>query len=89
MNIKLKSLDMTKSDKHNHPDLNTKDTFLCLIGGEFFVGKFTKQWYGFNFMGWIGNPNAGLQFDAPGTNCSRWEQIWKIQKKTIKRKALK
>lgn len=63
---------------HFHPDITTKDTYLVLIGKRFFCGKFNLQWYGYNFDGWINS--VGLQLDAPGTNASEWQQIWKIEK---------
>ena len=75
---KLVRLNMGLSQGSNHPDINSKDTYLCLIDGEYFVGRFSKQWYGWNFEGWI-NTEAGLQFDAPGTNGSDWQQIWCIK----------
>jgi hypothetical protein len=70
---------MSKSFEHEHPALNSKDTFLCLIGSDFFAGKFSKKWFGWSFGGWV-NP-AGYQFDAPGWNSSDWKQIWKIVRK--------
>lgn len=75
---KLIPLDMSKSKEHSHPDINCRNTYLCLIDREFFVGKFTREWYGFNFEGWYSD--SGLQFDAPGFNCSKWQQIWKVKR---------
>ena len=82
-NIRLEELDLSKhggfgggivrkdlENTLNHPDLNNKDNFLCQIDGDFFAGKFLKTWYGWNFRGWI--TPAGLQYDKPGTNGSRW-----------------
>jgi hypothetical protein len=81
-------LDMLLANRHEHPHLNTKDQFLCLIRGKYFIGKFSRQWYGLNFEGWSPNP-AGLQFDAPGYNCSGWQQIWRVGKKVRKTVAKK
>lgn len=72
---KLVPLDMSLSDESEHPQINSKDTFLCLIGGTYHTGRFSKQWYGWNFEGVY---DAGLQFDAPVTNSSDWQQIWRI-----------
>jgi hypothetical protein len=75
--IKLKALDMSLSDRHNHPQVNCKRNYLCKIGGQYFAGKFSREWFGLVFDHWIYN---SLQFDAPGTNGSKWEQIWEIVK---------
>jgi len=72
---KLIPLDMSKSEKSSHPDINSKDTYLCLIDDKLFTGKFYKVWFGWSFDGWYNN----LQFDAPGYNSSSWQQIWKIK----------
>lgn len=73
--IKLKALDMSLSDRHNHPQVNCQKSYLCRIGGQYFAGKFTREWFGLVFDHWIMN---SLQFDEPGTNASKWKQIWEI-----------
>jgi hypothetical protein len=86
--IKLVALDMkrcfnvqSEGSYHTHPDIKVgqKYQYLCLIDGRFYIGSFRKVWFGLNFDGWGGR--SGLQLDAPGTNCSDWQQIWEIQKK--------
>lgn len=78
MTVQLKQLDLSLSKKHEHPDIKTDETeYLCKIDGDFFAGRFSRQWYGLNFDGWI-NP-AGLQFDAPGQNASMWQEIYEIK----------
>jgi len=77
--LRLIPIDLSKAEQHKHPDLNETDDFLCLIDGEFHVGRFSRQWYGWNFDGWKWNIAAGLQFDEPGTNYSKWEAVWRIQ----------
>lgn len=74
---KLKPIDLSKGKKSDHPDISSRKTYLALIGGEFFAGGFSRQWYGWNFDGWIND--VGLQFDTPGTNASEWEGLWEIQ----------
>lgn len=74
---KLIQLDMSLIDECKHPEISTSKTYLCLIGGRFYAGQFSKQWYGLNFQGVY---DAGLQLDAPGTNASRWQQIWEIKR---------
>jgi hypothetical protein len=77
---KLIPLDMSlctkDGGKRGHPDINSKDTYLCLIDGKYFTGTFSSVWYGWSFNGWHG---VGLQFDPPGTNASGWQQIWKLE----------
>jgi len=74
---KLIPLDMSLADKHEHPSIKRGKTYLCLIGGAFYAGCFSRQWYGWNFDAIY---STGLQFDQPGTNRSRWEMIWEIRK---------
>jgi hypothetical protein len=77
---KLKPIDLTKGEDSKHPDIKTGTTYLARIGGTYHVGKFSKQWYGWNFDGWSHNPGVGLQFDTPGTNNSKWQGLWEIVK---------
>jgi hypothetical protein len=84
--IKLIPLDMSKTDvtpdngRCSHPDIKVgqKHEYLCLIDGKFYAGSFSRVWFGLNFDGWGGF--SGLQYDAPGTNSSGWQQIWEIRK---------
>lgn len=75
----LTEIDLSQADKHECPGIDAESVFLCLIDGELHTGQFSRQWYGWSFDGWRWNPAAGLQFDAPGSNSSRWERIWKIE----------
>jgi len=78
---KLKKINMSKSyeegDKTLCPGINSKDNYLAKIGGEWFAGKFSEEWYGWNFEGWY---DPGLKFDPPGVNCSDWQELYKIVK---------
>lgn len=76
--LKLKRLDLRKSDKHNHPDVVPEDRYyLARVGDSLYLGTFSKQWYGLNFdCDW---GVSGMQFDAPGTNRSDWKELWEIQ----------
>ena len=60
-----------------HPDIRTETPYLALLSGQFYAGKFSEQWYGWNFDGW---GTSGAQLDKPGTNCSMWEGLWEIVK---------
>lgn len=74
--MKLKKINLSKGDGHNHPDIKCgKVKYLAKINGELFTGSFTREWYGLNFDGWH---DIGIQFDTPGTNGSDWEALWRI-----------
>lgn len=70
-------IDLSKGTKHSHPDIKTDGTlYMCKIDGGWFMGAFTQQWFGLSFKGWLNT--AGLQFDTPGTNSSRWERVIEV-----------
>jgi len=73
--MKLIEIDLTKGNKSNHPDIKKEIQYLAKINKTWFAGFFSKQWYGWNFDGWYG---VGIQFDTPGTNKSRWKQLFEI-----------
>lgn len=78
--MKLKKIDLKKSDKHTHPDIKLNTWYLAKAHGRYSAGMFNKQWYGLNFDGFY---SAGLQFDAPETNSSSWQELWEmVDKKT-------
>ena len=74
---KLIPVSMKNADKHMLPGISFKKTYLCKIGGAFWVGQFTKVWFGLHFTGWGW---GGIQFDAPGTNSSEWQAVWEIKR---------
>lgn len=74
--VKLVELDMSRADKHTHPDIIVGEWYLVKIHNQYWAGRFNKVWFGLNFRPWA-NP-VGIQFDAPGTNSSMWEGIWRI-----------
>lgn len=74
--MKLKKINLKKSDGHNHPYIRTDGSYyLVKIHGALFVGNFSSQWYGLCFHGGVGRM---IQFDAPGTNASQWQGIWEV-----------
>lgn len=83
--MKLTPIDLSKANEHDHPDINTRSWFLAEIRHDedaesiFLVGKFSKQWYGFNFDCDDDRFGCGLQFDEPGQNCSSWRKLWKVK----------
>ena len=76
--LRHEEIDLSKAKGHHHPDINTKDLYLCKIAGRWYIGKFSMQWYGLNFEGYP-HSMVGLQFDAPGWNASRWERVLKFK----------
>ena len=81
--IRLKRIDLSQSQEHDCPGIHPKRSYLCKIGGRWFAGTFSRVWFGLSFEGWYDTP---LQFDAPGTNGSNWEEVYKIQSLRAKRK---
>ena len=77
LRLRLIPINLSRANGHTHPDLTTKKTYLISYGGVFYAGKFSREWYGLNFEG--GPYDAGIQFDEPGTNQSKWQGIWEIQ----------
>ena len=77
---RLKRIDLTKGEDSHHPDITARKQYLALIRGEFHCGKFSKQWYGWNFDGWK-HSDCGIQYDQPGTNSSGWQGLWEIVKR--------
>lgn len=68
-------LSMRRAKGNNHPDINLRHTYMCKIGGRYYIGKFQREWFGLHFDGW---EDCGIQFDQPGTNASDWQAIWRI-----------
>jgi len=75
--MKLKYIDLLKGEKHNHPDIVFDKFYLAKIRDCWSCGKFSKQHYGLNFGNGFG-ASRGQQFDAPGYNCSKWQELYEI-----------
>lgn len=74
---KLVRVDLSKGKESDHPDIKLGKNYLIRYGGDFYAGKFSRQWFGFTFF--VGSHS--LQFDTPGTNHSRWQEVWEIREK--------
>jgi hypothetical protein len=46
---KLVEIDLAKADDDEHPDIKKGVFYLALIEGAYYAGKFSRQWYGWNF----------------------------------------
>lgn len=69
-------LDLKKGSGSNHPDIDRHHTYLVRYDGKYYLGSFSREWYGWNFNGIY---DAGAQYNQPGTNASRWEAIWEME----------
>jgi len=83
IDIQLIPIDMNLSVRNDHPQIEVGKQYLVKLrkpsgdGYIYYAGTFSRQWFGLNFDGWT-NP-AGLQFDKPCADYSRWVQVWEIQ----------
>lgn len=80
MRLRLKEIGLAKIDKHGKrngkPIIKERTYYLARIGANLYFGRFSRQWYGWNFDdGWGA---SGHQFDPPGTNRSDWKQLWEV-----------
>lgn len=82
MKVLLKEIDLSKAHEHEHPDIVLDKTYLVRINGNYYVGKFTRQWFGWSFS--ATNSYCIIQFDAPDWNKSQWQNVWEINEKEIK-----
>ncbi len=81
--MQLSPVNLRKGKGHDHPDIDARSLYLAEIkfdedrASTFLVGRFSRQWYGLNFdCNWGA---SGLQFDTPGSNCSCWKRLWRIE----------
>ena len=75
-NIHLEPVDLSQAKKHECSGINDQDYFLAHIGDILLLGKFSRQWFGWNFdCGW---GESGRQFDAPEWNASDWKKLWRV-----------
>ena len=88
--MKLVEIDLSRTCEkpgergfHWHPDIDPDCYYLAEIESAnnqtpgYYAGRFSEQWYGYNFDGWGGG--GGLQLDKPGTNMSSWLRLWLIE----------
>lgn len=76
--MKLKRVSLVRARGHECPGVvvSPKARYLAVLtDGRMAAATFTRQWYGLNFDGFY---DAGLQFDAPGTNGSGWKALYRI-----------
>lgn len=59
MNIDFKSIPLDGTCKNK--GITLRKRYLVKIDGEWFIGRFSREWYGLNFEDWGGN---GIQLDG-------------------------
>ena len=75
--MNLKEIDLTKGNKHEHPDIRCDGThYVVDWGGHLLIGTFGRVVFGLNFSWFWGA--TSLQFDAPGSNYSSWRKLWEV-----------
>lgn len=79
--IKTKWLDLTKSDRSSHPDIVVGRRYLVRINKSWFLGTFSKVWYGLHFGPWING--VGIGFNAPDVRGSKWEAVCEFDEQYI------
>ena len=67
-------VDLAKTTKHGSDDVYPGPFYLALIGDYYYLGKFSKVWFGLNFS----SGQNSFQYDPPGTNSSRFHRLWKF-----------
>lgn len=75
---KLIEIDLTKGDKHEHPDFDENGYYLVKFSDRWYFGQPQRVWFGWHFACGFG-VCGGFQFDAPGSNHSSWEKMYEIK----------
>lgn len=78
LSMNLNRIDLSKADKHEHLDIVKGEWYLARIDGHWLAGQFLREWYGWNFMPYC-CAQSGFQFDAPGWNASRWQELFLME----------
>lgn len=71
MTPRLEKINLGKRKDCNHPNINTRTSYLAKINGRWYAGKFTREWYGLNFDSVY---DSGLQLNDPD-----WEELYRIK----------
>ncbi len=72
----LIQIDISKANRHECSSIDLEKSYIVKIDGQWYAGKFCRQWYGLNFN--YAPNSVGIQFDAPGYNSSSWEEVYEI-----------
>lgn len=67
------AIDLSKRDGCEHPDIRPQQLYMAKFDGQWAVGYFGRQWYGWNFQGFY---DAGAQLDYP-----EWQGLWEFHPK--------
>jgi hypothetical protein len=73
--MNLAEIDLSIGTDNDHPQLTTPDTiYLCLIGGCYRTGVFTKENNKLYFWDWL---SETIQYQKPSST-SQWNKIYRI-----------
>lgn len=67
-------VDLAKTTKHGSDEVYPGPFYLVLYGDSYYVGRFSKVWFGLNFR----SGQNSFQYDPPGTNSSRFRRCWRF-----------
>ena len=70
MTPRLEEIDLSKRVDCHHPEVKEDRSYLAKIYGSWYAGKFSRQWYGFNFDAVY---DAGIQLNSEG-----WQKLYLI-----------
>ena len=84
---KLKKIDLKRRhesiagkmnpDRAGHPDITENKEYLAKINGTWYAGRFTMQWYGWNF-GEVYDAGYQLWYDGLSPDKDGWEELYEI-----------
>lgn len=74
--LTLEPIDLSLAEEHECPGIVQGELCLALIEDEFVLGRFYREWYGWNFE--CDRGALGIQFNAPGWCYSSWQALWRI-----------
>ena len=69
--MKLKKIKLPLEAKDDR--VNARRWYLARVDGSWFAGKFTREWYGWNFCG-VQDITCGFQYDDPS-----WQELYEMR----------
>lgn len=72
----LQEINLQTGDDHSHPELlNPNNNYVCVIGGNFLIGKFELIKRGLVLHT---SHDITILYDKPGTVDSQWNKVYQI-----------
>lgn len=78
-------VNLRRGKGHDHPDIKSGQHYLARIWGVWWFGTFSREWFGWAFNCGFG-ASGSIQFDAPGSNGSKWTALYKVILPTRRKK---